>query len=231
MDDEVRLGVSVGRKVGGAVERNKVKRAMREAFWELADAACPPGYDFVLVGRAGVADLVEREGTDGPAASIAEPARRGGERERAFHVKRRLRRIAGPFHVKRCRAVRLADPAARPRLPPLLSPALGPRCRYYPTCSAYAERVGPRARRRSAARSSPPGACCAATRFSNGGFDPVERPPPVPLRSEPRPRHPRRRPGTHEPSRRVASSPTSPRRSSCSSTTRSASAGAPRSSP
>ena len=41
-DDEVRLGVSVGRKVGGAVERNKVKRAMREAFWSLSDRACPP---------------------------------------------------------------------------------------------------------------------------------------------------------------------------------------------
>ncbi len=33
-DDEVRLGVSVSRKVGGAVERNAVKRALREAFGE-----------------------------------------------------------------------------------------------------------------------------------------------------------------------------------------------------
>ena len=69
-DDEVRLGVSVGRKVGGAVERNKVKRAMREAFWGLSDRL-PAGYDFVLVGRAGVAELVEREGTAGMQASIA----------------------------------------------------------------------------------------------------------------------------------------------------------------
>jgi ribonuclease P protein component len=69
-DDEVRLGVSVGRKVGGAVERNKVKRAMREAFWTLS-SRLPDGYDFVLVGRAGVADLVDREGSDGLRDSIA----------------------------------------------------------------------------------------------------------------------------------------------------------------
>lgn len=69
-DEEVRLGVSVGRKVGGAVERNKVKRAMREAFWGLSDRL-PAGHDFVLVGRAGIAELVDREGTPGLKASIA----------------------------------------------------------------------------------------------------------------------------------------------------------------
>jgi len=68
-DDEVRLGVSVGRKVGGATERNKVKRAMREAFWSLSDRL-PDGYDFVLVGRSGVAELVDRDGTDGLAACL-----------------------------------------------------------------------------------------------------------------------------------------------------------------
>lgn len=69
-DEDVRLGVSVGRKVGGAVERNKVKRTMREAFWELGDRL-PPRHDFVIVGRAGVADLVEREGMAGLRDSIA----------------------------------------------------------------------------------------------------------------------------------------------------------------
>ena len=39
--DEARLGVSVSRKVGGAVERNTVKRALRDAFWGI-DAAAPP---------------------------------------------------------------------------------------------------------------------------------------------------------------------------------------------
>jgi len=66
-----RLGVTVGRKVGGAVDRNKVKRALREAFWGLADEL-PQTHDFVVVGRTDLAGLVEREGTDGVRRSLAE---------------------------------------------------------------------------------------------------------------------------------------------------------------
>jgi ribonuclease P protein component len=60
-DGEVRLGVSAGRKVGGAVERNRAKRALREAFWDLSERL-PPGHDFVLVARPGIADLLAKEG-------------------------------------------------------------------------------------------------------------------------------------------------------------------------
>ncbi len=77
--DEVRLGVSVGRKVGGATERNKVKRAMREAFWTLSDHL-PPGYDFVLVGRSGVAELIDREGTPGLTACLTSLLDDAGEK-------------------------------------------------------------------------------------------------------------------------------------------------------
>jgi ribonuclease P protein component len=70
-DDEVRLGISVGRKVGGAADRNAVKRALREAFWAGADAL-PENHDFVLVARADARDLVEREGTPGIETALGE---------------------------------------------------------------------------------------------------------------------------------------------------------------
>jgi ribonuclease P protein component len=74
---DLRLGLSVGRKVGGAVDRTKVKRSLREAFWALAERL-PKGYDFVLVARPDVAALVEREGTAGVQGAIEEVITGGG---------------------------------------------------------------------------------------------------------------------------------------------------------
>ncbi len=68
--EETRLGISVGRKVGGAVERNAVKRALREAFWSLDDA--PSGHDLVLVARPDLAGLLERDGAQGISAALGE---------------------------------------------------------------------------------------------------------------------------------------------------------------
>jgi ribonuclease P protein component len=70
-DDAARLGLSVGRKVGRAVVRNKVKRTIRQAFWDLGDQL-QPGHDYVIVARPGVEGLLEREGPEAVRSSLAE---------------------------------------------------------------------------------------------------------------------------------------------------------------
>ena len=67
----MRLGVSVSRKVGGSVERNRVKRALREAFWALSEKL-PERHDFVIVARSDISGLIEREGSSGVIKSLEE---------------------------------------------------------------------------------------------------------------------------------------------------------------
>ena len=78
---ELRLGVSVGRKVGGAVERNRIKRALREAFWSFEDEL-PAGHDFVLVARTDIAALWEREGAQGVLTALREAVTATAEKDR-----------------------------------------------------------------------------------------------------------------------------------------------------
>lgn len=50
-DQSVRIGFTVSRKVGNAVERNRVRRRLREAVRSRAGAFVRTGYDYVIIGR------------------------------------------------------------------------------------------------------------------------------------------------------------------------------------
>jgi ribonuclease P protein component len=75
-----RLGLSVGRKVGGAVERNRVKRALREAFWSRAERL-DDGRDYVIVARSDALAMIEREGLAGAQRALDDLLAADGESE------------------------------------------------------------------------------------------------------------------------------------------------------
>src|SRR5688572_28197755 len=73
--EPARLGLSVSRKVGGAVERNRVKRVLREQFATLADAL-PGGIDLVVIARPGCAEYIEERGSTAIGDRLRELAER-----------------------------------------------------------------------------------------------------------------------------------------------------------
>ena len=78
-----RLGLSVSRKVGGAVQRNRVKRLLRDAF-AIEGERLPLGADAVVVARQEAWALAEREGLEGVRRALAGLISRSlGEPDRA----------------------------------------------------------------------------------------------------------------------------------------------------
>ena len=49
---DARTGLTVSRKVGGAVVRNRVRRRLREALKQVPVELFAPGYDYVFIARA-----------------------------------------------------------------------------------------------------------------------------------------------------------------------------------
>ena len=58
-----RFGFSVPKAVGGAVERNRIKRQLRDVWRERLERV-PEGHDYVLIVRAGLPEAVAANGFD-----------------------------------------------------------------------------------------------------------------------------------------------------------------------
>jgi len=72
--EPARLGLSVSRRVGGSVERNRIKRVVREQFAAL-DPAPPHGTDVIVIARPSVAAYLEEQGSGAVGARLEELVR------------------------------------------------------------------------------------------------------------------------------------------------------------
>ena len=107
-----RLGITVSKKIGKAVVRNRIRRIIREAYRLEADVLLP-GYDMVIVARA------------------------RGKRKMPGYSQRTLYFVGAG---RTCAIVKKLCLWLLQLYRRHISPAIPARCRYHPSCSAYAVR-------------------------------------------------------------------------------------------
>lgn len=71
--EEARIGITVSRKLGGAVVRNRLKRQLKEA---ISQAPLAAGYDFVAIARPGLPEAVDKQGFSWLAELVTELAQK-----------------------------------------------------------------------------------------------------------------------------------------------------------
>ena len=69
--DGARVGFTVTKKVGGAVERNRIKRRLREAVRVTGGVGLSPTHDYVIVARRAVLDVSYPDLVSGLKAALA----------------------------------------------------------------------------------------------------------------------------------------------------------------
>ncbi len=69
------MGLSVSKKIGGAVVRNQVKRVLKEAFCSIREGIAP-GFDYVIIARPGLAEYIEKHQFETVAAMMRDLFRR-----------------------------------------------------------------------------------------------------------------------------------------------------------
>lgn len=87
-DGPARLGITVTRKIGGAVVRNRIKRAVRETFRRCRHSLAD-GLSIIVIARNGAADLHGAEIAGEIEPALREVSERRARRGSASHADRK----------------------------------------------------------------------------------------------------------------------------------------------